>query len=327
VGDNVGDIAGMGSDLFGSFAEASCAAMVIASQSSIYNDWDALCLPLALSACGIMVCFVTSFFATHIFTVNRMEDIEKTLKLQIILSTVFMTPVGYLLCKVMLPESFSASTVADIKDWHVFICIACGLWSGMTIGLITEFYTSHSYNPVREVADACKTGAATNIIYGLALGYKSVIIPTLCLAATVYISYTLAAMYGIAMAALGILSTLSIGLTIDAYGPICDNAGGIAEMAGMHPTIRVKTDALDSAGNTTAAIGKGFAIASAALVSLALFGAFVTTTLHPKNGEPTTVDILEPFTFAGLLIGAMLPYWFSAMTMKSVGVAALEMVE
>jgi len=317
----------MGSDLFGSFAEASCAAMVIASQSSIYNDWDALCLPLALSACGIMVCFVTSFFATHIFTVNRMEDIEKTLKLQIILSTVFMTPVGYLLCKVMLPESFSASTVADIKDWHVFICIACGLWSGMTIGLITEFYTSHSYNPVREVADACKTGAATNIIYGLALGYKSVIIPTLCLAATVYISYTLAAMYGIAMAALGILSTLSIGLTIDAYGPICDNAGGIAEMAGMHPTIRVKTDALDSAGNTTAAIGKGFAIASAALVSLALFGAFVTTTLHPKNGEPTTVDILEPFTFAGLLIGAMLPYWFSAMTMKSVGVAALEMVE
>jgi H(+)-translocating pyrophosphatase len=148
-------------------------------------------------------------------------------------------------------------------------------------------------------------------------------VPTFCLAGTVYVSYTLAGMYGIAMAALGILSTLSTGLTIDAYGPICDNAGGIAEMSGMEEEIRTRTDALDSAGNTTAAIGKGFAIGSAALVSLALFGAFVTTTFDAKEAD---VNILQPLVFSGLLIGAMLPYWFSAMTMKSVGKAALEMV-
>jgi len=174
---------------------------------------------------------------------------------------------------------------------------------------------------VRELANACKTGAATNIIYGLALGYKSVIVPVLCMAVTIYVSYSLAGMYGIACAAVGILSTMCIGLTIDAYGPICDNAGGIAEMAGMPEEVREKTDALDAAGNTTAAIGKGFAIGSAALVSLALFGGFVTI----KQME--TVDILQPFEFAGLLVGAMLPYWFSAMTMKSVGKAALSMVE
>jgi len=153
------------------------------------------------------------------------------------------------------------------------------------------------------------------------LGYKSAIIPTICLAITIYIGYSLAGMYGIAMGALGILSTLPTGLTIDAYGPICDNAGGIAEMSGMGPQIRERTDALDAAGNTTAAIGKGFAIGSALFVSIALFGAFVTT-----KGF-TVIDLLEPFIFAGLLIGAMLPYWFSAMTMKSVGKAALKMVD
>jgi inorganic pyrophosphatase len=193
----------------------------------------------------------------------------------------------------------------------------------MIIGYITEYYTSHSYTPVREVANACETGAATNIIYGLALGYKSVIVPTFCLAITIYISYSLAGMFGIACGALGILSPLSIDLTIDAYGPICDNAGGIAEMAHLPPDVREKTDALDGAGNTTAAIGKGFAIGSAALVSLALFGAFVTTV---DLAEEDGVDILQPFQFAGLLVGAMLPYWFSAMTMKSVGKAALDMV-
>jgi len=329
VGDNVGDIAGMGSDLFGSFAESSCAAMVIASQSpDLFNDWNAMLLPLAITASGIIVCFFTSFFATHIKPVRTESDIETALKTQIIISTILMTPVAYGLCVTLLPDTFVASTVNGVKDWHIFLCLCTGLWSGLIIGLITEYYTSHSYTPVREVSESCKTGAATNIIYGLALGYKSVIVPTFCLAVTVYVSYHLAAMYGIAMAALGILSTLSIGLTIDAYGPICDNAGGIAEMAGMDKEIRDKTDALDAAGNTTAAIGKGFAIGSAALVSLALFGAFVTTTFqdeaHPE--AKAVVDVLDPFTFAGLLIGAMLPYWFSALTMKSVGKAALEMV-
>ena len=204
---------------------------------------------------------------------------------------------------------------------YVAICVLTGLYSGLIIGLITEYYTSHSYSPVREVAGACSTGAATNIIYGLALGYKSVIIPVFCLAFTIFVSYSLAQMYGIAVAALGILSTLAIGLTIDAYGPICDNAGGLAEMSGMPHEVRDITDALDAAGNTTAAIGKGFAIGSAALVSLALFGAYISV-----RGL-ATVNILNPYIFAGLLVGAMLPYWFSAMTMKSVGTAALAMVE
>jgi len=336
VGDNVGDIAGMGSDLFGSFAESACAAMVIASQSDdLFNDWGAMLLPLALSGAGILVCFVTSFVATHLNPVKTEHDIEGVLKKQIIITTLLMTPTAYGVVSLLLPSTgFTVAGQADVTAVQIFLCICCGLWSGLAIGLITEYYTSSSYRPVKEVAESCETGAATNIIYGLALGYKSVIIPTFCLAITVYVGYSLAQMYGIAMAALGILSTLSTGLAIDAYGPICDNAGGIAEMAGMDKEIRERTDALDSAGNTTAAIGKGFAIGSAALVSLALFGAFVTTckssfvlAKDAAGKQIVAVDILEPFVFAGLLIGAMLPYWFSAMTMKSVGMAALEMVK
>jgi inorganic pyrophosphatase len=174
---------------------------------------------------------------------------------------------------------------------------------------------------VQDVADACRTGAATNVIFGLALGYKSVIIPIFAIAVGIYVSFTIAAMYGIAVAALGMLSTIATGLSIDADGPISDNAGGIAEMAGMSHRIRERTDALDAAGNTTAAIGKGFAIGSAALVSLALFGAFVS------RAGVKVVDVLSPKVITGLVVGAMLPYWFSAMTMRSVGRAALEMVE
>jgi inorganic pyrophosphatase len=171
------------------------------------------------------------------------------------------------------------------------------------------------------MADQCKTSAATNIIAGLAVGYKSAVIPVIAISITIFVAYKLAGMFGIGIGALGILSTLAIGLTIDAYGPIADNAGGIVEMAELGKDIRTITDNLDAAGNTTAAIGKGFAIASAALVSLALFGAYTTQTGIDK------VDILQPAEFAGLLLGAMLPYAFSAMTMKSVGDAAQEMVE
>ena len=159
------------------------------------------------------------------------------------------------------------------------------------IGLVTEYYASHSYTPVREVADSCRTGAATNIIFGLALGYKSCIIPVISIAFTIYVAFSTAAMYGVACAALGMLGTLSTGLAIDAYGPISDNAGGIAEMSGMGEDIRERTDALDAAGNTTAAIGKGFAIGSAALVSLALFGAYVVRRFHP-SGLPTISLVL-----------------------------------
>jgi len=203
----------------------------------------------------------------------------------------------------------------------LFFCVAIGLWAGLIIGFVTEYYTSNAYSPVQDVADSCRTGAATNVIFGLALGYKSVIIPIFAIAVSIYVSFSIAAMYGIAVAALGMLSTIATGLAIDAYGPISDNAGGIAEMAGMSHRIRERTDALDAAGNTTAAIGKGFAIGSAALVSLALFGAFVS------RAGVQVVDVLSPKVFIGLIVGAMLPYWFSAMTMKSVGSAALKMVE
>merc|ERR1711871_317246 len=176
---------------------------------------------------------------------------------------------------------------------------------------------------VREVAHSCKTGAATNIIYGLALGYNSVVIPVLALAASIYVGFALAQMFGVACAALGMLGTMAIALTIDGYGPIADNAGGIAEMCGLPDEVREDTDCLDAAGNTTAAIGKGFAIGSAAMVALALFGGYCTR----ADIKIEDVSVLEPMTFFGLLLGSMLPYWFSAMTMKSVGMAAEEMGE
>merc|ERR1740116_123395 len=162
------------------------------------------------------------------------------------------------------------------SQWNAWVCCLCGLWSGLLIGYITEIMTSHSYSPVKELANSCTSGAATNIIFGLALGYLSTIIPVVALAITIFVSLKLLGMFGVALAALGMLSNLCIGLTIDAYGPISDNAGGIAEMSELGAIVRKRTDTLDAAGNTTAAIGKGFAIGSAALVSLALFGAFVT---------------------------------------------------
>lgn len=329
VGDNVGDIAGMGADLFGSFAEASCAALVIGAQGDLWKKWLHLAYPLTISAGGLFVCFLTSFAATHLVRVNEVFKIERTLKHQLLISTILMTPVLFGLSVWFLPSTIgSIGGNSDVKDWHVFFCGASGLWSGLAIGYITEYYTSHSYTPVREVSQSCaEGGAATNIIYGLALGYLSVIVPVICLVLTSYIAHYLAGFYGVAIAALGILSTLSIGLTIDAFGPICDNAGGIAEMCELGHEVRERTDALDAAGNTTAAIGKGFAIGSAALVSLALFSGFVVVTgdAFMTNGE-LTVNILSPFPFSGLLFGAMLPYWFTALTMKSVGRAANAMV-
>jgi len=327
VGDNVGDIAGMGADLFGSFAESTCAALVLTAQSpELFKLPSALGFPLLISAVGILMSLLTTFFSTTCFLVVNAPDVEQSLKRQLIVSTIFMTPMVFVLAYICLPASFTVSGKDGVTWWEISCCLLAGLWSGLIIGFITEYYTSHSYKPVREVADSCNTGAATNIIFGLALGYKSVIVPVFCIAATIYLSFSLAGMYGIAMAALGILSTLPVGLTIDAYGPISDNAGGIAEMSHMEPEIRERTDVLDAAGNTTAAIGKGFAIGSAAFVSLALFGAFVKTIKDEKNQPLLAVDILHPFVFAGLLIGAMLPYWFSAMTMKSVGQAAFAMV-
>ncbi|KAK1374038.1 H(+)-exporting diphosphatase [Heracleum sosnowskyi] len=326
VGDNVGDIAGMGSDLFGSYAESSCAALFVASISSfgINHDFSAMSYPLIISAMGIVVCLITTLFATDFFEVKSVSEIEPSLKRQLLISTVLMTAGIAIVTFVALPTKFTIFDFGDqkiVKNWHIFFCVSIGLWAGLAIGYTTEYYTSNAYSPVRDVADSCRTGAATNVIFGLALGYNSVILPIFSIAIAIYVSFSLAAMYGVAVAALGMLSTISTGLAIDAYGPISDNAGGIAEMAGMSRTIRERTDALDAAGNTTAAIGKGFAIGSAALVSLALFGAFAS------RAEIKTVDVLTPKVFIGLIVGAMLPYWFSAMTMKSVGKAALKMVE
>merc|ERR1711981_302043 len=176
------------------------------------------------------------------------------------------------------------------------IAVWLGLWSGLIIGYTTEYYTSHSYSPVRNIANSQATSAATGIIFGLAVGYNSCVVPTLCLSVTVLVAHSLMGMYGIALGALGMLSTMTMGLTIDAYGPISDNAGGLAEMSELSMEVRKITDSLDAAGNTTAAIGKGFAIGSAALVSLALFGAYTV------RAEINDVDILDPWVFTGLLL-------------------------
>ena len=313
----------MGADLFGSFAESTCAAMVIAAHSTDLRSagWAAICYPLLLSASGIFVCFLTSFVATHLAPVRRERDIEVTLRTQLLISTLVMLPVTLAVAYTVFPASFELEGMVRSRPSNylsTWTCSAVGSIGGLFIGLFTEYFTSHSYQPVRDVAHSSTTGAGTNIIYGLALGYRSVVAPVFILAIVLYLSFHYGDLYGLALAAVGMLSNLSIGLTIDAFGPVCDNAGGIAEMAKLPPAVREKTDALDAAGNTTAAIGKGFAIGSAALVSLALFGAFVTrvraSQLRAGGGYSMRVNILEPLTFAFMLVGAMIPYWFSSMT-------------
>lgn len=332
VGDNVGDVAGMGADLFGSFAESTCASLVIAAGAAGITDagWGAVVFPLTISSVGIIVCLVSSFLATDLYPVTSESRIELALRLQLIVTTVLMIPATFWCASSFLPETFLIEGVANAsvegtRD-HACYCVIGGLVGGLIIGLTTEYYTSKEYTPVRELVQSCKTGSATNIIYGLSLGYKSVIIPVFILAFIIYMSFSMLDLFGVALSAVGMLGNLATGLTIDAYGPVCDNAGGIAEMAELHKGVREKTDALDAAGNTTAAVGKGFAIGSAALVSLALFGAFVVRINVSSGGADSNLNILQPLTFSFLLIGSMIPYWFSAMTMKSVGKAAMEMV-
>ena len=320
IGDNVGDIAGMGSDLFGSFGEASCAALVIAAASpQLSQSFVYMMYPLLVTSSGLLVCLLVSLLAAVNCGVKSAADVEPVLKRQLLLSTILATFVLIGLTDYALPDTFVTGDVHTTK-WRAVTCVLFGLWSGLFIGYTTEYYTSNAYRPVQEVSESCETGAATNVIYGLALGYLSVLPPTIAICITIYVSYSMAGLYGYALAALGILSTMAVGLTIDAYGPISDNAGGFAEMSHMGPEIREITDSLDAAGNTTAAIGKGFAISSAAFVALALYGAFVTRV------QMTSVNILDSRVMPGLLFGAMLPYWFSAMTMKSVGLAAMDMV-
>jgi len=323
VGDNVGDIAGMGADLFGSLAESTCAALVVSSTSwPLMITTDAIYFPLIVSSVGIVASFVCVQFA-HIDM-----SVEWKLRSQLLISTGLMTAC-LVPCIYMLPEElmiqFAVETPYTATRYEVLACILLGLWSGLVIGISTEYYTSHSFGPTRELARACLFDAATNVIKGLALGYMSNVIPIICLSITVLLTFNWAAMYGVALAAIGMLGCLPVCLAIDGYGPVSDNAGGIAEICNLHESVRAQTDALDAAGNTTAAVGKGFAIGSACLVALALFGAYVTRVAdtHP---DAFMVNILEPFTFSGLLLGAMLPYAFSAMTMSAVGTAAEEMI-
>jgi K(+)-stimulated pyrophosphate-energized sodium pump len=318
VGDNVGDIAGMGADLFGSLAEATCAALVIgATAAAIASNQDALLYPILVSAVGIPVCLLTALFAR---LGKDATAVEPTLKRQLLISTVLMTVAMWFVTKSTMVESFEIGG-RTITNNGVLASLLSGLWSGLLIGYVTEYYTSHAYKPVRSIADASRTGAATNIIYGLSVGYASSVIPVLALAVTIFVSWSLAGMYGIAIAAIGMISTIAIGLTIDAYGPVSDNAGGIAEMAELGPEIRRRTDILDAAGNTTAAIGKGFAIGSAVLTALALFAAFLT------RAEIPTLNLLSPMVFAGLLVGGVLPFLFTSQTMLAVGQAANSMIE
>ncbi|MBT4582926.1 MAG: V-type H(+)-translocating pyrophosphatase [Gammaproteobacteria bacterium] len=320
VGDNVGDVAGMGADLFGSCAESTCAAMVISAVVFAGNP-DALLFPILISAIGIPISLLTKLLVG----VKTEDDVAPALMKLLIISSALMAVVMYFFTIALIPETFNLGG-EEYTSLGVYFCFLAGLISGLTVGLLTGYYTSEKYGPVQEVAKSCETGVATNIIYGLALGYKSSVLPYLAIAVSIFVSWELAGMYGVAIASLGMLGTLVLALTIDAYGPVADNAGGIAEMVGLDKEVRRRTDILDSAGNTTAAIGKGFAIGAAILTSLALFAAFITLA-ETLSGEPITMSLLEPLVFTFVFIGAVLPFLFSAMTMKSVGIAAFAMIE
>ena len=222
---------------------------------------------------------------------------------------------------------FSETDHHNKTPFDVFMCISIGLVAGLIIGYFTEIMTSYTYKPVRELSESCKTGAATNVIYGLALGYLSTIVPVAVLCVVCYYAHYSLGYFGVALSALGMLSNLPICLAIDGYGPISDNAGGIAEMAELPYEVRQRTDVLDAAGNTTAAIGKGFAIGSATLVGFALYGAFLHRVYSFKKITPGSMSFDDPMIFTSLLFGAMIPYAFSALTMKSVGKAALGMID
>ncbi|WP_035757769.1 sodium-translocating pyrophosphatase [Hugenholtzia roseola] len=319
VGDNVGDVAGMGADLFGSYVATILAAMVLGSEMKVIDEFNGLSpilLPMMVAGVGAIFSMVGMLFVR----VKEGGNVQGALNIGNWASIVLTAVAAYFLIMWMLPPNLQLRGY-DFTNLGVFWAVFIGLIVGALMSLITEYYCSMGKAPVNSIIQQSSTGAATNIIAGLAVGMKSTTMPIIVLAAGIVGAYSVAGLYGVAMAAAGMMATTGMQLAIDAFGPIADNAGGIAEMSHLPKEVRERTDILDAAGNTTAAIGKGFAIASAALTSLALFAAFVGL------AGISAIDIYKAPVLAGLLVGAMIPFIFSALAISAVGKAAMDMVK